>query len=496
MVVDFLLGISICVVSYYTFLRMNYLSSVTDWIFQISKFVYLIGHPTLSEDQIHERIKFRFRSVLGSFTKVFFKTLSFLLILVALLLMSDFVSTSYKQGEIISVDSYARADLWNLSVLSNYSFLLGTLLPLILLPFLGKKDRDNKQDYSIIDKFLHYVFIGNKNVAKLLFRTEQLIRKKEINSIENDKIIYISGLARAGTTILMQYLGQVENFRSISYRNLPFLFLPKTGLKFSRSNHEGVKERFHKDGLQHSLSSYEALEEPFWRNFNGSKYISETSLTQYSIEDEVYSDYCDFRKLISEGNVYLAKNNNHLLRAKSLNLKDRENGISSLTVIPFRYPVDHAKSLLKQHKLLTEEQNKDEFVRDYMDFLVHHEFGRGTKLQVFEKGIELISDYDKDDINYWLEIWYLYYDSVKQEFENEKGFVFFCYENFVENPKNSLEKIFECLEMPVNLVDNIELINYSQKNTKSDYMKENASVKLGKFVRLYNELLTISINKP
>jgi hypothetical protein len=456
----------------------------------------LIGHPILTEDQIHDRIKFRFKAVLGSFVKVFFKTLFFLLILVVMLFMSDIISASFKEGQIISLERYAGTNLWSLPVFGNIAFLTGTLLPLILIPFLGKSKREPKSDYSIIDKFLHYVFIGNKNVAKFLFRIELLIQKKEINSIDNDKNIYISGLARAGTTALMQYLGQIDVFRSVSYRNLPFLFLPKTGLKFSKSNGVGSKERFHKDGLQHSLSSYEALEEPFWRNFNGAKYIFDTYLNEHSIDEEAYSNYRNFRKLISSGNIYLAKNNNHLLRAKSLVQLDRENGSTTFTVIPFRNPIDHAKSLLKQHKLLKREQDKDEFVRDYMDFLVHHEFGQGTKIQIFKNDFESKSDHNKSDINFWLEVWYSYYGSVKQQFENEKGFMFFNYESFVSNPKYSLEKIFECIGMPDELVDDIEFKSFSQKTTMEHHMKENDSVEWDKFIRLYNELLTISINKP
>jgi len=495
MVVDFFLGASICIISYFSFLRLNFFSSLTDWIFQISKFVYLIGHPTLTEDQIHDRIKFRFRAVLGSFVKVFFKTLFFLLILVSLLFAADFVSASFQEREFISLGRYSGASLWSLSILTNYAFLSGTVIPLFIIPFLGKEKKQIKSDYTIIDKFLHYVFIGNKNVAKFLFKTELLIRKNEIGSFEEDKNVYVSGLARAGTTALMQYLGQLENFRSISYRNLPFLFMPKTGLKIFSSDHERSKERFHKDGLQHSLSSYEALEEPFWRNFMGEKYIFESSLNQHSIDQEVYSRYRKFRKLIAGERIYLAKNNNHLLRAKSLIELDGEKGSSTRTVIPFRNPVDHAKSLLKQHVLLSEEQDGDEFVRDYMDFLVHHEFGRGTKIQIFENGFQTKLHFEQNNINYWLEVWYSYYKSVKQEFADNDNFVFFNYENFVSHPKYSLEKIFEFLGMTTNLVNEIEFKNFSQKNTMENYMMENDSVEWDKFIRLYNELLNRSINK-
>ncbi len=137
MAIDFFLGVSICIISYYSFLHLHYVTSITHWIFQISKFVYLIGHPTLTEDQIHDRIKFRFRGVLGSFGKVFFKTLFFLLILLTLLFTADFISTSFKEREIVSIENYYGTNFWSLPILTNYAFLSGTFLPLIVFPFIG-----------------------------------------------------------------------------------------------------------------------------------------------------------------------------------------------------------------------------------------------------------------------------------------------------------------------------------------------------------------------
>jgi hypothetical protein len=161
-------------------------------------------------------------------------------------------------------------------------------------------------------------------------------------------------MARAGTTVLMQYLGELQEFKSLSYRNLPFLFMPKTWPRLTFNKKSKEKERFHQDGVKHSLNSYEALEEPFFRNNLGEQYIKDDKIVKHELNQKVYKRYNSFRKLVAKDKIYLSKNNNHLLRAESLHQLDIKHDNKTITVIPFRYPYEQANSLLKQHKLLSE----------------------------------------------------------------------------------------------------------------------------------------------
>ncbi len=72
----------------------------------------------------------------------------------------------------------------------------------------------------------------------------------------------------------MQYLGQLPEFVSLSYLNMPFIFMPRTGPKTMSKDRGHEKERSHKDGMTHSLSTYEALEEPFWLHFVGADFVA------------------------------------------------------------------------------------------------------------------------------------------------------------------------------------------------------------------------------
>jgi len=91
--------------------------------------------------------------------------------------------------------------------------------------------------------------------------------------------------------------------------------------------------------------------------------------------------------------------------------------------------VKQAESLLKQHLLLSKMQSEDEFVLDYMDFLVHHEFGMHAKHFEFDEGAAKFKT--KDQLEYWLDLWYSYYFEILKNFGNVKGFLFFSYDEFV-----------------------------------------------------------------
>ena len=73
--------------------------------------------------------------------------------------------------------------------------------------------------------------------------------------------------------------------------------------------------------------------------------------------------------------MYVAKNNNALLRYRALRRMNRE----FHAVVMFRDPLKHAASLLAMHQKYCTMQGDDPFVLEYMNWLAHHEFGLGHK---------------------------------------------------------------------------------------------------------------------
>ena len=80
---------------------------------------------------------------------------------------------------------------------------------------------------------------------------------------------------------------------------------------------------------------------------------------------------------------------------------------NACVIVPFREPIQHAFSLLKQHRKFCDLQGEDEFVRKYMAWLCHFEFGLDQKQFSFDEN-DLV-DRDIMSIEYWLDQWVLVY---------------------------------------------------------------------------------------
>ncbi len=485
----FLAGFLVTVLAILFFLKLKFILSINDWILETSQFVYYSGHPILNDDEIFDQIKQRFKKVASTLLIVLLKTILFIFVILVLVSISSIIVGLLEGKGILNYKSENFISELFPIYLVQWPFILGTLAPIILVPFLTKKNIKEKAAYSPIDKLLHYIFLGNKNISQFTFRIELMLNRKKLKSSVVSQNVYISGMARAGTTVLMQYLGELEEFKSLSYRNLPFLFMPKTWPKLVSNKKSQEKERFHQDGVKHSLNSYEALEEPFFRNNLGELYIKDDKIIKHELNQKIFKKYNAFRRLIAGNKIYLAKNNNHLLRAESLHQLDDKHSNKTITIIPFRDPYEQANSLLKQHKLLSKLQQEDTFTLDYMDFLVHHEFGLHCKIPLLiDRDINSILNLDKNSIDYWIEIWYIFHNQIFTIFKGAENIHFICYENFVSNPKKSLETLLSKVHLPKELANSINIRTFEPKTT------QNTTLKNTKYLNLYNDLKLIAIN--
>ena len=148
---------------------------------------------------------------------------------------------------------------------------------------------------------------------------------------------------------------------------------PISGTAFRRrGRNAGARtERAHGDGIEVDFHSPEALDEVYWRIFAGDDYIRADRLVPHVPGDEQMAGYRDFIRLVlrrTGRSRYLSKNNNNLLRLDSLAKAFPDSSFS----FPIRDPLDHARSLLNQHRRFL---GSDGFTRAYMGWLGHHEFG-------------------------------------------------------------------------------------------------------------------------
>ncbi len=196
--------------------------------------------------------------------------------------------------------------------------------------------------------------------------------------------IYIAGLARSGSTILLETVASHPGVASHRYRDFPYVFTPYWWNRFlDRAPRKPAtpKPRVHGDGLVVSSESPEALEEPLWMAFFPAAHDPRCSQVLGAGTD--HGDFAAFyrnhlRKLlvIRSGVRYACKGNYHVARLEYL-LKLFPD---ARFVVPIRRPRDHVASLMKQHELFVTGETRHPRALAQMRACGHFEFGLDRRL--------------------------------------------------------------------------------------------------------------------
>jgi hypothetical protein len=215
-------------------------------------------------------------------------------------------------------------------------------------------------------RFVHHaswfhVALGNIETALL---------KKRFKDVHRP--VYVCGLARAGTTMVLELLSTHEDMTAHAYKDFPFLFTPymwnRFLQKFQKTEQDAV-ERSHNDGLMVTADSPEAFEEMLWRHF-----FKRNEVLDAKSENEVFEVFykAHIQKLLlaKGGERYLSKANYLLTRLGYV----AKICPDAQFIIPVRDPVWHVASLMKQDALFIEMQQDSRF-RSYLKHAGHFEFG-------------------------------------------------------------------------------------------------------------------------
>ncbi|MBD1157704.1 sulfotransferase [Pelagibacterales bacterium SAG-MED17] len=308
-----------------------------------------------------------------------------------------------------------------------------------------------KSSFSKLEKiFLGIVFkIGFLN--RVLFDIEKVFIKKKLLI---NKSIFICGLPRSGTSILLNTLYSSDKFACSTYRNMPFILSPNIWSFFSKFiKKSNYFERAHKDGLKINIDSPEAFEEVFWKIMMKDEYIKEDKLNEHNLNDDIIEEFDAFKELLCQSkrkNNYISKNNSNILRIGDLSKHYQD----AKFIIMYRDPLNQSNSLRKQYINFKKIHKEDSFFIEYMSFLGHFEFGMNYKKYSFESE----KKFHIEDLGFWLEKWCQVYEYLFSK--NEKNITFLSYENFCKNPRNSLEKIIK----DRNIISNIDFKNIQNNN--------------------------------
>lgn len=262
---------------------------------------------------------------------------------------------------------------------------------------------------------------------------------------------------------------------------MPFLLSVNLWSKFYNPKNNKLKERAHGDNIKFGYKTIEALEEYFYKTHLNDSFIKENTLIKHDITPEIYDKYITYQKLIrlkNKNKIYLAKNNNLILRYNALRKFNKDFHIMMM----LRNPLEHAESLMKQHKKFLKKHEEDSFSLEYMNWLGHHEFGLNHK--PFQLTDTKKSKYPINSLDYWVNCWVEYYNYVLKIINEDQKLYIIDYIDLCLKPEKIIDFISDLLNIKV---DTLDLKPYNQPVKKFVEIDNNL---LKESNEIYNELLT------
>lgn len=219
----------------------------------------------------------------------------------------------------------------------------------------------------------------SESVWLWLDRLETDLFLERIRETKIDRPVYVSGLARSGSTILLEFLASLDDVATHRYRDYPPLYVP---LLWSRlldvlpKKAANPTERTHLDGIAITPDSPEAFEEVFWMRFFPRQHDPQTdNLLDEHTENSAFESFYrnHIRKLIvaRKARRYVAKGNYNLGRLAYL----RKIFPTARFVVPVRRPDGHIASLMKQHALFCRGEKRHPAMLEHLRRVGHFEFG-------------------------------------------------------------------------------------------------------------------------
>ncbi|MBI1252535.1 MAG: hypothetical protein GC189_13820 [Alphaproteobacteria bacterium] len=305
--------------------------------------------------------------------------------------------------------------------------------------------------YSFVDKVLHRLaFATPKLQIDFAGMEDERFFKGAAPVV--DRPVFITAMPRAGTTLLLNVLSESGVFATHTYRDMPFLFTPVGWRGFSgRFRREDTpRERAHGDGMMVSIDSPEAFEEMLWKAFWPGQYQADHIASWPSDGGDAFRDFfsrhmAKIAALAGQGRPrarrYASKNNFNIARIGWLRRAYRDARI----IVPFREPIEHAASLLRQHVRFLEMHKTDAFMREYMMGIGHFDFGAGLKPIDFD-GWRAGASQDATTLGFWLAYWRAAYGHCLRENAGEAAF--FDYDAFCAAPQAGLSALARAADEP------------------------------------------------
>ncbi len=305
--------------------------------------------------------------------------------------------------------------------------------------------------YSRADRLLHRMAFASPGLQVSLADIEDRLHRTALSQVALDRTVLITALPRAGTTLLLNLLYRTGEFASHTYRHMPFVLCPMLWQPIARrfkTQHEPAMERAHGDGVAVCVDSAEAFEEMVWQPFWAKHYQSDRIKVWPASAHVAFEHFMrnHWRKLIvlagGDGRRrYVSKNNLNIARLDYLRAQFPDARI----VVPFRDPLQHAASLLKQHQRFLAKHKEDAFSRQYMRSIGHHDFGQNLRPIDFDGWLDSRQYAETTELGYWLEYWVAAYRHVLERVNEQV--VLLPFDEWMQRPRAGLTWLTEVLDL-------------------------------------------------
>lgn len=283
---------------------------------------------------------------------------------------------------------------------------------------------------------------------------ESSAHRAELDRVRIDRPIYVAGIARSGSTILLELLAGQPGVATHRYRDFPPVYTP---LFWNRAFAHVYRadappmERAHKDRILVTPDSPEAMEEVLWMRFfkgchdNDQNQVLDRRTSNPAFE-RFYVDHLKKILLVRGGARYLSKGNYNLTRFAYLQKLFPD----ARFVVPVRDPLWHVASLMKQHRLFCAEERRDPRILRHMQRVGHYEFGLDRRVinvgdTAAVRQIEQLWR-DGEEARGWARCWAMLYDFVLDQREADpalaEAVLLVRYEDLCDRPEATLAAVF------------------------------------------------------
>lgn len=288
-----------------------------------------------------------------------------------------------------------------------------------------------------------------------LEKLESVLWGRRLASVEIDRPIYISGLARSGSTILLEFLASLPQTACHRYLDYPAIYTPLlwNGLIDHLPVRRGsLHERPHKDGIMVNLDSPESMEEIIWNTFfPGVHDPSQRNALDASVShpafERFYARHLKKILLVRGGHRYVSKANYNAARLPYLLKLFPE----ARFVIPVRGVHRQVASYLKLNSYVSSVQRQFPSVLAHFRRACHFEFGLDMRpintagpgsvddiLELFRSGQDV-----RAWARYWSRIYRFLHEFVSSDARLAKACLLVPFEDLCDQPRPTLTRIVD-----------------------------------------------------